>query len=81
VPAEETDGAPSEENVGPLGAFFCGVSVFYCTTTSLAQGGAGLGTCGMPEARVRELCAEAGFSAVRRVPLDDPFNALYEIRG
>jgi hypothetical protein len=30
---------------------------------------------------VRELCAEAGFSGVRRVPLDDPFNSLYEIRG
>jgi SAM-dependent methyltransferase len=30
-----------EENAGPLGAMFHGVSVFYCMTTSLAGGGAG----------------------------------------
>ena len=30
---------------------FYGFSVFYCMTTSLANGGAGLGTCGMPEAK------------------------------
>ena len=34
----------SEENAGPLGAMFHGVSVLYCMTTSLAGGGAGLGT-------------------------------------
>ena len=39
---------------------FYGFSVFYCMTTSLAHGGEGLGTCGMPEAKVRELCTEAG---------------------
>lgn len=69
-----------EDNVGPLAAMFYGFSVFYCMTTSLAHGGAGLGTCGMPEARVRELCAEAGFATVERVPIENPFNALYEIR-
>jgi SAM-dependent methyltransferase len=69
-----------EENQGPLGAMFHGFSVLYCMTTSLAGGGAGLGTLGFPEPKVRELCAEAGFSQVRRVPLDNPFNNLYEIR-
>lgn len=70
-----------EENEGPLAAMFYGFSVFYCMTTSLAHGGAGLGTCGLPEAKARELCAQAGFSQVRRVPMENPFNNLYEARA
>jgi SAM-dependent methyltransferase len=69
-----------EENANPLGAMFHGVSVFYCMTTSLANNGAGLGTLGFHEAKVRELCGKAGFSSVRRVPLENPFNNLYEAR-
>jgi hypothetical protein len=49
-------------------------------TTSLAQGGAGLGTAGFHEPKVRELCAAAGFSTVRRVEMENPFNNLYDIR-
>jgi SAM-dependent methyltransferase len=69
-----------EENAGPLGAMFHGFSVFYCMTTSLAKGGAGLGTVGFHEPKVRDLCAEAGFSTVRRLPLENPFNNVYEVR-
>jgi len=69
-----------EENSGPLGALFYGFSVFYCMTTSLAGGGAALGTLGFHEPKVQELCMEAGFSSVRRVPLENPFNILYEIK-
>ncbi len=69
-----------QENQGPLGAMFHGFSVLYCMTTSLAAGGAGLGTLGFHEPKVRELCAKAGFSSVRKVPLENPFNNLYEIR-
>jgi hypothetical protein len=69
-----------EENAGPLGAMFHGFSVFYCMTTSLANGGVGLGTVGLHEPKMRELCAEAGFTGVRRVPLENPFNNLYEVR-
>jgi 2-polyprenyl-3-methyl-5-hydroxy-6-metoxy-1,4-benzoquinol methylase len=72
-----------EENAGPLGAMFYGFSVFFCMTQSLAAHGEGLGTYGMPEPKVRELSAEAGFGAVRHVPhvpIEDPFSALYEIR-
>jgi hypothetical protein len=49
-------------------------------TTSLAGHGAGLGTVGLPEPRLRELATGAGFGAVRRVPLENPFNNLYELR-
>jgi len=69
-----------EENANPLGAMFHGVSVFYCMTTSLANNGAGLGTLGFHEAKVRELCEKAGFSSVRRVQLENPFNNLYEAK-
>jgi SAM-dependent methyltransferase len=68
-----------EENVGLVGSLFYGVSVLYCMTTSLARHGEGLGTLGLPETKLRELCAEAGFSDVRRVPIEIPFNNLYEI--
>jgi 2-polyprenyl-3-methyl-5-hydroxy-6-metoxy-1,4-benzoquinol methylase len=68
-----------EENAGPLGTLFYAASLLYCMTTSLAHAGEGLGTCGLPEVTLRELCAEAGFTGVRRVPLDNPFNNLYEI--
>ena len=50
-------------------------------TSSLAHGGAGLGTLGFNEQTAREMCQEAGFSAVRRIPLENPFNILYEIRA
>src|SRR5215468_1645097 len=33
-----------DKNMNPLGAMFHGVSTLYCMTTSLANGGAGLGT-------------------------------------
>jgi SAM-dependent methyltransferase len=67
-----------EDNIGPLGTVFYGFSVLYCMTSSLAAGGAGLGTCGFNEAVARRLGQEAGFSQFNRVPLDNPFNNLYE---
>ena len=68
------------DNEGPLAALFYGFSVTYCMTTSLANGGAGLGTCGLPPAKAKELCEEAGFSAVDQLPLENPFNILYDVR-
>ncbi len=69
-----------EENHGPLGAMFHGFSVVYCMTTSLAKGGMGLGAPGFHESKVRELSTAAGFRTIRLVPLENPFNKLYEIR-
>ena len=68
-----------EENAGPLGTMFQSVSILYCMTTSLAHNGAGLGTVGLPESKLKEFAQQAGFSEVRRVPLDNPFNNLYEL--
>ena len=69
-----------EENTGPLGSMFHGISILYCMTTSLASGGAGLGTLGLHEHKLRELAAVVGFRDVRRVPIENPFNNLYELR-
>ena len=67
------------DNVGPLASLFYGFSVTYCMTTSLAGGGVGLGTCGLPPAKARELCLEAGFSQCEMLPLENPFNNLYDV--
>lgn len=70
-----------EVNANPVAAFFYGASNLYCMTTSLAGGGAALGTAGMPEKTTLELCKEAGFSRARRVPLENLFNNLFEARA
>ncbi len=67
------------DNVGPMAAMKYGMSLHYCMTTSLAQGGEGLGTCGMPEKMVRQLSQEAGFSRVVKSPACNDFISLYEI--
>ena len=48
-------------------------------TTSLADGGEGLGTLGLPEPVLRQLAGKAGFTQVRQVAMDNPFNSLYEL--
>jgi SAM-dependent methyltransferase len=69
------------DNEGPLASMFYGFSILYCMTTSLAHGGAGLGTCGLPESKLRELAKDAGFSDVRRIEMENPFNNLYELKA
>ncbi len=68
-----------EENAGLLGTILYGTSVLYCMTTSLSNHGEGLGSAGLPESKLRELCRDAGFSSIHHVPLENPFNILYEI--
>ena len=70
-----------EQNFGPLGAYFYSTSVQYCMTNSLAEGGEGLGTAGLPPAKLRELCLEAGFSQVRQVPFESFYRYFYEMTG
>ena len=53
--------------------------ILNCMTAQLANQGEDWGTLGLPEPRLRNRCAEAEFQQVRRVPMDIPFNALYEI--
>ena len=78
--AEVKASSKLEKNIGPMGAYCYGVSVLYCMTTSLAEGGEGLGTAGMPVIKVQELCAEAGFGSVRRLDIDHPFRHFFEVK-
>jgi SAM-dependent methyltransferase len=69
-----------EENRGPAATILYGTSLLFCTPTSIGAGGEGLGTMGLPEPKVRALLGEAGFASVTRLPVDNPFNVLYEAR-
>ena len=68
-----------EDNIRPLGKMVYSVSTLYCMTTSLAHGGAGIGTA-MGEPKARELAAQAGFTLFTRLPIKDDFAVLYELR-
>lgn len=64
----------------PLGSFLYTLSFGHCMSVSLAQGGAGLGTC-WGRAKARTLLDEAGFSRVERHTLPhDILNDFYLIR-
>jgi SAM-dependent methyltransferase len=67
------------DNTGPIAALLYGFSILYCMTTSLAEGGEGLGTLGLPEPVLHQLAGKAGFTQVRHVEMDNPFNRLYEL--
>lgn len=73
-------GEQLEDNLGPIGAVFFSLSVSYCMTTSLAMKGQGLGTCGLPEDKIRQMADQAGFSEFRTLPFEHPFNKVYVAR-
>lgn len=77
---ESNCSAKLEENRGPAATILYGTSLLFCTPTSIGAGGEGLGTMGLPEPKVRALLGEAGFASVTRLPVDNPFNVLYEAR-
>jgi 2-polyprenyl-3-methyl-5-hydroxy-6-metoxy-1,4-benzoquinol methylase len=68
-----------EDDQGPLGTFVYGLSLLHCTSQSMAHGCAALGTCGLPEARLRAFCLDAGFGSVERV-WEGPLDAVYAVR-
>ena len=69
-----------ELNVGPVATALYGMSVQYCTTHCVADGGEALGMMGMPEPKVREMAATSGFSRVQRLPFNNLFYTLYDMR-
>ena len=70
-----------EDDIGnPLATLGYTGSILFCMTTSLAHGGEALGSRGLPESKLRELCAEAGFGTVRRAAIENPVKILYEIK-
>jgi 2-polyprenyl-3-methyl-5-hydroxy-6-metoxy-1,4-benzoquinol methylase len=72
-----------EENLAgnPMAAMMYGFSVLSCMSSSLSEpDGAGLGTLGFSEPVARQMAADAGFTRFRRIDLDNPVNAYYEVR-
>jgi len=76
---ELSSGDSLEANTHPIGALYYGVSLLFCLSTSLAAGGPGLGSLGLPHHRLTELAREAGFSQVRRAVDSPPAHLLYEV--
>ena len=76
---EPSSGDSLEANTHPIGALHYGVSLLYCLSTSLAAGGPGLGSLGLPHRRLTEFAREAGFSQVRRAVESPPAHVLYEV--
>jgi len=68
-----------EDNLGPLQTVRYGASLLYCMSTSLAHGGAGLGTMGLPEASLRALCQQAGFNQVERITPAEAAHSVFVI--
>ncbi len=69
-----------EDNVHALGTVFYGFSIFHCMTQSLAQDGAGLGTCLGP-VRTMALLEDAGFSQVEQVPIRSQTQLFYAAKA
>ncbi len=68
-----------EDNVGPFAALRYGFSLLYCMSTSLAEGREALGTMGLHEGKMRQLCREAGFTSVKLVPLEKSLRNIFEV--
>lgn len=64
----------------PVGKTFSSLSPFHCMTVSLAHGGEGLGTI-IGESGARKLAEEASFSRFEKLPIENPFNQFFALRG
>ena len=79
IKAQDTFAENVEKN--PMASLMYGISVLSCMSSALSEpGGAGLGTLGLSEAKATSIAREAGFTRFRRIDIDHPINAFYEIR-
>lgn len=68
-----------EDNLTPFGRLAYAASALVCTPNALSQEGHALGTL-VGEARLTGIAHAAGFTRVRRTPVEAPFNLLLELR-
>lgn len=76
---EPNAGPELTDNMKPYGSLLYGISVLYCLPQSLVSSGPGLGTAWGP-VEAEKYCREAGFTYFRRLDIDNPFSAFYEVR-
>jgi len=67
------------ENLGVMGAMMYSISTLHCMTVSLAHGGEGIGMAISPR-KIHELAEQAGFTRVRRLPIEHLTQTFYEVR-
>lgn len=68
-----------EDNLNPVGRTLYGASTMHCMTVSLAHEGDGLGVV-VGENRAREMASEASYASFRRLPIDNPYHQIFELR-
>ncbi len=79
IKAHDTFALNASEN--PMASLMYGISVLSCMSSAMsAPDGAGLGTLGLSPAKAEAMARAAGFSRFRRLDIDHPVNAFYEIR-
>jgi 2-polyprenyl-3-methyl-5-hydroxy-6-metoxy-1,4-benzoquinol methylase len=72
---------PEENYAHPLGGLLYSFSVLDCLSCSTwEEGGAGLGTLGLPEPVARKMATEAGFTRFTVRDFGNPLNSFYEVR-
>jgi 2-polyprenyl-3-methyl-5-hydroxy-6-metoxy-1,4-benzoquinol methylase len=72
---------PEENYAHPLGGLLYSFSVLDCLACSTCEeGGAGLGTLGLPEPVARQMTAAAGFTRFAVKDFGNPLNSFYEVR-
>lgn len=79
----DINGMPTpEENYGhPLAGLLYSISVLDCLACGTREeGGAGLGTLGLPEPVARKMTAQAGFTRFTVRDFGNPLNSFYEVR-
>jgi ubiquinone/menaquinone biosynthesis C-methylase UbiE len=65
----------------PMASLMYGISVLSCMSSGMSDpDGAGLGTLGLSDTKAEEMARAAGWSRFRRLDIDHPINAFYEIR-
>lgn len=72
---------PEENYTQPFGSLLYSFSVLDCLACSTCEeGGAGLGTLGLPEPVARKMTADAGFTRFTVRDFGNPLNSFYEVR-
>jgi len=73
--------SPEENYEYPLSGLLYSFSVLDCLVCDTCEeGGAGLGTLGLPEPVARKMTAEAGFMRFTVRDFGNPLNSFYEVR-
>jgi SAM-dependent methyltransferase len=79
IKAHDSFAMNAEKN--PMASLMYGISVLSCMSSAMSEpGGAGLGTLGLSGAKAEEMARAAGWTRFRRLDIDHPVNAFYEIR-